>query len=69
MLRPISTTCRDHMGSTWARIHTWDGAKWNFSSDWYEADSQILRPMIRTAADKYAAEKKLERRSPEDCQS
>ncbi len=68
-LRPIQTSCRDHMGSTWARIHTWDGNKWNFSSDWYEADSQILRPMIRAAADKYAAEKKIERRSPEDCQS
>jgi branched-chain amino acid transport system substrate-binding protein len=25
MLRPISTSCSDHMGSTWARIHTWDG--------------------------------------------
>jgi branched-chain amino acid transport system substrate-binding protein len=69
VIRPVSTSCLDHMGSTWARIHTWDGAKWSFSSDWYEADTQILKPMIRAAADKYAEAKKLTRRTPEDCQS
>ncbi len=69
VLRPISTSCQDHMGSTWARIHTWDGAKWNFSSDWYQADEQIIKPMVKAAADKYAGDKKLTRRTPEDCQS
>ena len=57
------------MGSTWARVHTWDGAKWGFSSDWYQADEQILKPMVKAAADKYAGDKKLTRRTPEDCQS
>lgn len=69
VIRPINTSCKDHQGSTWARVHTWDGAKWNFSSDWYQADEQILKPMIKVAADKYAAEKKLTRRTPQDCQS
>ena len=69
VMRPISTSCADHRGSTWARVHTWDGKKWNFSSDWYESDSAIIKPMIKAAADKYAAEKKLTRRTPEDCQS
>lgn len=69
VIRPINTSCADHQGSTWARVHTWDGAKWNFSSDWYQADEQILKPMIKVAADKYAAEKKLTRRTPQDCQS
>jgi branched-chain amino acid transport system substrate-binding protein len=69
VMRPISTSCADHRGSTWARVHTWDGKKWNFSSDWYESDSAIIKPMIKAAADKYAAEKKIERRSPADCQS
>jgi branched-chain amino acid transport system substrate-binding protein len=68
VMRPVSTSCNDHMGSAWARIHTWDGAKWNFTSDWYQADEQILKPMVRAAADKYAAEKKLQRRAPSDCQ-
>jgi branched-chain amino acid transport system substrate-binding protein len=69
VMRPLSTSCQDHMGSTWARVHTWDGAKWGFSSDWLQADEQIIKPMVRTAADKYASDKKLNRRSPEDCQS
>lgn len=69
VIRPISTSCSDHQGSTWARIHTWDGKKWNFSSDWYQADEQILKPMVKAAADKYAGEKKLVRRTPQDCQS
>jgi branched-chain amino acid transport system substrate-binding protein len=69
VMRPVSTSCMDHMGSTYARIHTWDGTKWQFSSDWYQADEQILKPMIKAAADKYAAEKKLTRRTPADCQS
>jgi len=69
VMRPVSTSCVDHMGAAWARIHTWDGAKWNFTSDWYQADEQILKPMVRSAADKYAGEKKLQRRTPEDCQS
>ena len=69
VMRPISTSCADHRGATWARIHTWDGAKWNFSSDWYQSDDAIIKPMIKAAADKYAQEKKLERRTPADCQS
>jgi branched-chain amino acid transport system substrate-binding protein len=69
VMRPISTSCADHRGATWARIHTWDGKKWNFSSDWYESDDAIIKPMIKAAADKYAAEKKIERRSAADCQS
>ena len=69
VMRPISTSCADHRGSTWARVHTWDGAKWGFSSDWYESDESIIKPMIKSAADRYAAEKKLQRRTPADCQS
>ncbi|WP_066253395.1 ABC transporter substrate-binding protein [Hydrogenophaga flava] len=69
VLRPISTSCQDHMGANWARIHTWDGSKWQFSSDWYQADEQIIKPMVKAAADKYAAEKKLTRRAAADCSS
>jgi len=58
VMRPLSTSCRDHEGARAARIHTWDGSKWAFSSDWYEADMQLLTPMIRAAAERYVAEKK-----------
>jgi branched-chain amino acid transport system substrate-binding protein len=69
VMRPVSTSCADHMGSAWARIHTWDGSKWSFTSDWLQADTQIINPMVKQAATKYASEKKLERRTPADCQS
>ena len=69
VMRPVSTSCQDHMGSTWARVHTWDGSKWGGMSDWYQADEAILKPMVKSAADKYASEKKLTRRTPADCQS
>ncbi|NDE93828.1 MAG: hypothetical protein EB036_10685 [Betaproteobacteria bacterium] len=68
VMRPVSTSCADHMGASWARLHTWDGAKWSFSSDWYQADDQILKPLIRASADKYMTEKKLQRRTAADCQ-
>ncbi len=69
VMRPVSTSCVDHMGASWARVHTWDGAKWNFTSGWLQADESIIKPMVRAAADKYAGEKKIVRRTPEDCQS
>ncbi len=69
VMRPVSTSCADHMGASWARIRTWDGAKWNITSDWYQADDAVIRPLVRASADKYLAEKKLTRRTPADCQS
>ena len=69
VMRPVSTSCFDHMGSAWARVHTWDGAKFTWSSDWLQADDQLIKPLVKASAEKYAGEKKLTRRTPEDCQS
>ena len=69
VIRPISTSCADHMGSSWARVQTWDGAKWNMGADWYQADEQIIKPLVKAGADKYLGDKKLTRRDPADCQS
>jgi branched-chain amino acid transport system substrate-binding protein len=69
IMRPLSTSCSDHMGSTAARVQTWDGSKWNFTSDFIQADDQILKPMIKAGADKYLADKKMTRRTGADCQS
>jgi branched-chain amino acid transport system substrate-binding protein len=38
-------------------------------SDWIEADTAIIKPLVKQFADKYAAERKLTRRTPADCQS
>jgi branched-chain amino acid transport system substrate-binding protein len=67
VMRPVQTSCLDHMGSAWARIHTWDGKKWNFTSDWYQGDEKVLRPLVMLTSGKYAEEKKIKPRTPEDC--
>ena len=67
VMRPVQTSCLDHMGSSWVRVHTWDGAKWNFSSDWYQSDDKVIRPMVMLASGRYAEEKKLKPRTPEEC--
>jgi branched-chain amino acid transport system substrate-binding protein len=69
VMRPISTSCADHLGANYARVHTWDGAKFVWSSDWLQADDQIIRPLVKASAEKYIGEKKLTRRTPADCQS
>ena len=69
LMRPISTSCADHMGSTWARVQTWDGKKWAMTSDWYQSDDQIIKPLVKAGAEKYLADKRMTRRTAEDCQS
>lgn len=58
-VQPVSTTCKDHMGPVKSRLQTWDGKQWKPSSDFYEADSQLLKPFIEKMALKFAAEKKV----------
>jgi branched-chain amino acid transport system substrate-binding protein len=59
LIQPLKTSCSDHGGAHRARIHTWDGQKWSYTSDSYEADMKLLRPMIEASAKKYADEKKI----------
>ena len=69
VLRPINTSCQDHMGATSARIQSWDGKAWKISSDWIQGDEQIIKPMVKAHAAKYAADRKLTPRTPADCDS
>lgn len=64
MIYPLKTSCNDHAGTRRARIHTWDGTKWNYTSDPYQSDAKFLRPMIEQAAARYAKEKNI---TPRDC--
>ena len=59
LMQPLKTSCQDHGGLHKARIHTWDGKQWSYTSDLYESDAKLLRPMIEESAKKYAAEKKI----------
>ena len=64
LMRPVKTSCADHMGDDWARVIQWDGKKFNVVSDWYQSDKKYVEPLIKELGAKYAKEKKLEQR---DC--
>jgi branched-chain amino acid transport system substrate-binding protein len=64
MIKPLKFSCQDHQGADEARVHQWDGKAWKVISEYYTADQKILGPMVKDAAAKYAAEKKIELR---DC--
>jgi branched-chain amino acid transport system substrate-binding protein len=67
VMRPVQTSCLDHMGSSWVRVQTWDGNKWVPGNDWYQSDDKLLRGMVLNASRKYAEEKKITPRTPEQC--
>lgn len=64
IMRPVKTSCSNHMGTDWARIVQWDGGKWNITSDWYQADKTHIDPMIKEYSAKYAKEKNI---TPRTC--
>lgn len=64
IVRPIQTSCENHVGADWARIAQWDGSSFKVVSDWYQADQAIVGPLVKEYADRYANEKKVTRR---DC--
>ena len=63
MIRPFKTSCENHLGADWARIATWDGSKFNVSSDWYQSDKTLIDPLVKEYAEKYAKEKNVKVRS------
>jgi branched-chain amino acid transport system substrate-binding protein len=64
MLGPVKLSCEDHEGAEIARVHQWDGHKWNIVSDFIQGDHDYLHKMYEDAAKKYAAEKGIQ---PRDC--
>ncbi len=63
ILRPVKTSCENHLGTDWARIAQWDGSKFNVVSDWYQADKSLIDPLVKEYGEKYAKEKNIQVRS------
>lgn len=64
IMRPVKTSCSNHMGTDWARIVQWDGGKWNITSDWYQSDKTHIDPLVKEYSAKYAKEKNI---TPRTC--
>ncbi|MDS1139320.1 ABC transporter substrate-binding protein [Pusillimonas sp. SM2304] len=65
LMKPVKTSCSNHMGDDWARIIQWNGSKFDIVSDWYQSDKKFVEPLVKDLAAKYASEKKLEVRQCE----
>lgn len=65
IMRPVKTSCKNHMGDDWARIVQWDGAKFKIVSDWYQSDKSFVDPLVKSEAAKYAKEKNI---TPRTCE-
>src|SRR5574344_807045 len=65
ILRPIKTSCDNHMGTDWARIAQWNCSKFEVVSDWYQADKSMTDPLVKEYGEKYAKEKNVKVRSCE----
>ena len=63
IMRPIKTSCANHLGADWARIAQWDGAAFKVVSDWYQADRTVVDPLVNETAARYAKEKNITART------
>jgi len=63
-MNPVRTSCGDHEGAHTAHIETWDGKKWSVTAGPYTSDMKVIDPIIRSSAQNYAQEKKIQAR---DC--
>lgn len=65
LMRPVKTSCSNHMGDDWARIIQWNGTKFDIVSDWYQSDKKFIDPLVKDLSAKYASEKKI---TPRTCE-
>jgi len=61
---PVSVSCLSHEGSSpGIFIQQWDGSKWKLISDFIPAMSDVVRPLVESAAAAYAKENNIKPRS------
>ena len=53
---PITGSCKDHEGSGSIFIQQWDGSDWKRTSDLIPPMTDVVKPLLEEAADKYVSE-------------
>jgi len=64
---PIVTSCRNHVGTAMMRIHTWNGSGFDWSSDWLQADMNVINRMVTASAESFARDNNITRRTEPGC--
>ncbi|WP_420105591.1 ABC transporter substrate-binding protein [Herbaspirillum huttiense] len=57
LLPEIKTSCDNHEGSGKVKIQQCDGTQWVLVSDWIEGKKNLIHPLFKASAAKYAKEK------------
>jgi len=53
---PIAASCADHEGAGSIFIQEWDGKDWSRTSDLIPPMTDVVKPLLQAAADKYVSE-------------
>jgi len=61
------TSCRNHVGTAMMRIHTWNGSGFDWSSDWLQADMNVINRMVTASAESFARDNNITRRTEPGC--
>lgn len=54
---PIAMSCEEHSGHHKVYIQRWTGETWEPTTDFFEPMTDVVRPLLAEAADKYTADK------------
>jgi len=54
---PIKGSCQDHAGGGSIFLQQWDGSDWKKTSGLIAPESDVVRPLLEAAAEKYVSEK------------
>lgn len=52
---PMKLSCEDHSGHHKVYVVEWDGKDWQKSGDWFSPDVDMVKPLLKKAAEEYAA--------------
>ncbi len=52
-MNPLKLSCEDHNGHNAVYIVEWDGKDWKKARDWFEPMTDVVQPLLETAADEY----------------
>ncbi|MEM6616355.1 MAG: ABC transporter substrate-binding protein [Pseudomonadota bacterium] len=54
-MAPLRVTCENHSGNHSVYVQEWDGEKWVQASDWFSPMTDVVSPLLATAAEDYVA--------------
>ncbi len=52
-MRPVRITCENHSGHHDVYVQEWDGAKWVQATEYFAPMTDVVQPLLETAADEY----------------